>query len=231
MKYIALVCARGGSKGLPGKNIKELGGKPLIGWSIHAANKVRRISKVIVSTESSEIAKVAIEQGADVPFIRPSELAEDNSSEWLVWRHAIEYLRDKKVEFDGLVVLPATAPLRSIEDIENCLNEFENTDADIIISVTEAHRNPYFNMTTNDENGYSSLLMTPENKVVRRQEAPVVYDMTTVAYVVDPIFVLEKNGTFEGRVKSVCIPPERALDIDTPLDFKIAEWLINQRTK
>ena len=94
MKYIALICARGGSKGLPGKNIKPLNGTPLIGWSIKIAKKVERISRVIVSTDSEEIAKIAIEYGAEVPFMRPQELALDDSSEWLVWRHAINYLED-----------------------------------------------------------------------------------------------------------------------------------------
>jgi CMP-N-acetylneuraminic acid synthetase len=227
MKYVALICARGGSKGVPGKNIRLLGGRPLIGWSIHTAKNVNRISRVIVSTDSEEIAKVAREQGAEVPFIRPSELAQDRSPEWAVWRHAINYLNDNDNDlYNGLIVIPPTAPLRSLGDIENCLDEYEKGNVDVVITVSEAQRSPYFNMVKTSVNGYSELVIPPKENISRRQDAPDVFDMTTVAYVVDPGFVLSKNGLFEGRVRSVMIPTERAVDIDTLMDFKIAECLI-----
>ena len=124
MRYVALICARGGSKGLPGKNIKLLNGIPLIGWSIMIAKKVNRICRVIVSTDSDEIAQVAKKYGAEVPFIRPSNLAQDDSSEWMAWRHALDYLdnSDSK-KIDGLISLPATAPLRSVLDVEKCIEQ------------------------------------------------------------------------------------------------------------
>ena len=227
MNYIALICARGGSKGLPDKNIRPLGGKPLISWSIDIAKKVDRISKVIVSTDSEGIVKIAKKYGAEVPFIRPIELAQDNSPEWLVWKHALEYLsKNKQMKIDALVIIPPTAPLRHVDDINNCLDEFEKGQVDIVITVSEAHRNPYFNMIVNNKDGYSSLVIKPESQVTRRQDAPVVFDMTTVAYVVRPQFLKESSSIFSGRVKSVCIPQDRAIDIDTLLDFKIAESLI-----
>ena len=227
MNYIALICARGGSKGLPGKNIRPLGGKPLISWAINTAKKVDRISKIIVSTDCDGIARIAKENGAEVPFIRPSDLAKDNSPEWLVWKHALEYLsKNKQMEIDGLVVIPPTAPLRNVDDINNCLDEFEKGKVDIVITVSEAQRNPYFNMIVNNKDGYSSLVIQPESRITRRQDAPVVFDMTTVAYVVRPQFLNESNSIFSGRVRSVCIPRERAIDIDTLLDFKVAESLI-----
>jgi CMP-N-acetylneuraminic acid synthetase len=229
MKYIALICARGGSKGLPGKNIKHLNGIPLIGWSIKAALQTERISRVFVSTDSLKIAQVAKEYGAEVPFIRPKELANDNSSEWLVWRHALDYLaKSSKDTIDGLVSLPPTAPLRAIADIDKCLDEFEKDEADIVITVTDAHRSPYFNMVVID-NSYASLVITPDNAIIRRQDSPDVYDVTTVAYVAKPNFICEKDGIFEGRVRSIHVPPERSVDIDTQLDFKIAECLINNK--
>jgi len=229
MKYIALICARGGSKGLPGKNIKLLNGIPLIGWSIKAALQTERISRVIVSTDSLDIAKVAKEYGAEVPFIRPKELAEDNSSEWLVWRHALDYLaKNSKDTIDGLVSLPPTAPLRAIDDIDKCLDEFEKGSVDIVITVTDAHRSPYFNMVVMN-NSYASLVITPDSPIIRRQDSPNVYDVTTVAYVANPSFICEKDGIFEGRVRSIYVPPERSIDIDTQLDFKIAECLINNK--
>lgn len=230
MNYVALICARGGSKGLPGKNIRPLGGKPLIAWSIEVAKKIDRVSRVIVSTDSEEIANVAKEYGAEVPFMRPDELALDTSPEWLVWRHALSYLsNNESSQIDGLVVIPATAPLRAVADVENCLDVYEKGEVDIVLTVNKAHRNPYFNMIVNDDKGFSSLVMPPNSNIIRRQDAPVVFDITTVAYVVRPQFVNDSDSIFAGRVKSVCIPQERAIDIDTMLDFKIAESLFKHQ--
>ncbi len=227
MSYVALICARGGSKGVPGKNIRPLGGVPLIGWAIQVAQRVERISRVIVSTDSEDIAQVAIEYGAEVPFMRPAGLARDDSPEWLVWRHALAYLEgQEKVRLDGLVVVPATAPLRDVQDIDNCLDVYEKGDVDVVITISDAHRSPYFNMVVDDGDGYCSLAASPDVAVTRRQDAPVVHDMSTVAYVVRPQFVHDCNGLFDGLVRGVYVPPERALDIDTSLDFRIAECLI-----
>jgi N-acylneuraminate cytidylyltransferase len=227
MKYIILICARGGSKGLPGKNIKPLRGVPLIGWTINIAKQINRACRIIVSTDSEEIAKVALEYGAEVPFMRPKELAKDDSPEWQVWRHAIKYIENNTDEnIDAIVVLPVTAPLRSVDDINTCIDLFENKEVDSVITVSEANRNPYFNMTVNDNNGYASLIIPPKDLIIRRQDAPEVYDMTTVAYVINANFIKGHNGIFEGKVKSVVVPRERSIDIDTLLDFKIAECLV-----
>jgi CMP-N-acetylneuraminic acid synthetase len=232
MRYIALICARGESKGLPGKNIKLLEGMPLIGWSIQIALKLKKVSRVIVSTDSEEIAKIALQYGAEVPFIRPKELSLDNSPEWLVWRHAINYLEiNENEKSEDIVVLPPTSPLRLTEDVNKCIDEFEKYDVDSVITVSEANRNPYFNMVKNDNEGYSSLVIQPEKEITRRQDSPKVFDMTTVAYVVKTEFVKEFNGIFEGKVKSVIIPSERAIDIDTILDFKFAEYLLLNQKK
>ena len=124
MRVVALICARGGSKGLPGKNIRPLAGKPLIAWAIEQARAVKRIGRVIVSTDSEEIAAVARQAGAEVPFLRPAELAQDKSPEWLVWRHALDYLKVNEGSYpDALIVVPATAPLRAVADLERCLDE------------------------------------------------------------------------------------------------------------
>jgi CMP-N-acetylneuraminic acid synthetase len=224
---VALICARGGSKGVPGKNIRPLAGRPLIAWAISQARAVDGVDRVIVSTDSDEIAAVAREWGAEVPFLRPSELAQDHSPEWLVWRHALTYLHETNGAYpDALLVVPPTAPLRSVEDLEGCLGEFSKGEADIVITVTDAHRSPYFNMVTVQPDGTATLVNPPSSAIIRRQDAPVVYDMTTVAYVARPGFVMEHMGTFEGRVGHMHVPVERALDIDTPLDFRIAEYLL-----
>ena len=230
MKATAFIFARGGSKGVPQKNIRVLGGKPLIAWSIEHALAVKRIDRVIVSTDSEEIAAAAREYGAQVPFIRPAELACDDSPEWLAWRHALNFL----LESDGalpeaMVSVPATAPLRLPRDIENCLDEYEKGGADMVITVTDAHRSPYFNMVKTHCDGTVGLVIPPQSAIARRQDVPTVYDMATVAYVARPEFVVGHNGVFEGRVRAVHVPPERALDIDTLLDFQVAECLLNFR--
>lgn len=227
---VALICARGGSKGLPGKNIRMLAGRPLIAWAIIQAQSVKRISRVVVSTDSEEIAAAARDAGAEVPFLRPAELAQDKSPEWLVWRHALSYLERSSGSLPGaLIVVPTTAPLRSPIDLENCLDEYAKDNSDVVITVTDAHRSPFFNMVKQQADGTVALVIPPQGSVVRRQDAPVVYDITTVAYVARPQFVMERSGIFEGRVRHVHVPLERALDIDTPLDFRVAECLVTDR--
>lgn len=232
MKAVALIFARGGSKGLPGKNIRLFGGKPLIGWSIEHALAVKRIEQVIVSTDSEEIATVARDFGAEVPFIRPAELARDDSPEWLAWRHALNYLRETTGSLPEVMVsVPTTAPLRSALDIEICLDKYEEDNVDIVITVTDAHRNPYFNMVTIEMDGTSQLVNPPQSAFAQRQTAPMVYDMATVCYVAKPEFVITHNAIFEGRVKAVHVPAVRAMDIDTLLDFQIAESILNLRRR
>lgn len=228
MKSVAFIFARGGSKGLPGKNIRLLGGKPLIAWSIEHALGVKRIERVIVSTDSEEIAFVARQYGAEVPFMRPAEMAHDDSPEWLAWQHALNYVKESTGMLpEAMVSVPTTAPLRSSKDIDSCLDEYEKGDADMVITVTDARRSPYFNMVKTNSDGTIALVNQLQSAIVRRQDVPEIFDITTVCYVANPRFVMANNGMFEGRVKAVHIPAERAIDIDTLLDFQIAESLLS----
>lgn len=228
MNVVALICARGGSKGLPGKNIRPLAGKPLIAWSILQAKAVARVRRVIVSTDSDAIAAASVAAGAEVPFMRPAELAQDKSPEWLAWRHALDFLKAEEGSYpEVLLVVPATAPLRAVEDIERCLDLFEKKGADVVLTVSASSRNPWFNMVRVKDDGFITLVNSPDPPIRRRQDAPVVYDLTPVAYVTSPDFVMSSNGIFEGRVAHVLVPPERAVDIDTALDFRIAECLFD----
>ena len=230
MNAVAFIFARGGSKGLPGKNTRLLAGKPLIGWAIEHAQAVKRIHRVIVSTDSEEIAAVAREFGAEVPFLRPEYLARDDSPEWLAWRHALQYLEDTEAALpDAMVSVPTTAPLRLPIDIENCLDEYSKGGADVVITVTDARRNPYFNMVKPNADGTVDLVIPPPSGVVRRQDVPPMYDVATVAYVANPTFVFSHESTFAGRVRAVHVPVERSIDIDALLDFEIAEMLISKR--
>ena len=128
-----------------------------------------------------------------------------------------------------MLSIPTTAPLRRVIDIENCLNLYKKGGVDVVITTTDAHRSPYFNMVKKSHDGNVELVIKPKDKLYRRQDAPIVYDMTTVAYVANPEFVMTHQSAFEGRVRAVHVPLERAIDIDTLMDFRIAEILIAER--
>jgi N-acylneuraminate cytidylyltransferase len=225
MRNFAFIFARGGSKGLPGKNIKPLAGKPLLQYSIDTALASDLIEQVFVSTDDQAIAQVAIECGA-ILIERPAELATDQSPEWLSWRHAIEWATEHYGSFDGFVSLPATSPLRSQYDVEAAILKRQAETADICIAVTPASRSPYFNMVKYDEAGFVELVNQPEGEVSRRQDAPKVFDITTVVYATTPQFVLNNYGLFSGKVVSIEVPKPRAVDIDDIYDFRLAEAII-----
>jgi len=229
LNIVGFIFARGGSKGVPRKNIRLFAGKPLIAYAIQTALNSKYINRVIVSTDDQEIAKIAKEYGAEVPFMRPHELAGDTSPEWLSWQHAIKIVEcETNEKIDVFVSIPTTAPLRSVEDVDACITKFLATDSDIVITVKKSDRSPFFNMVTLDGKGFAKILIPTSKTMNRRQDAPLVYDITTVAYVVKPTFIMNAQSLFEGNVQSVEIAPERALDIDTELDFKIAEFLMIQ---
>lgn len=228
MSTIAFIFARGGSKGLPGKNIKIFSGKPLIAWSIEHAKKLSSIDRVIVSTDCSEIARVAKEHGAEVPFVRPDSISKDDSPELMAWRHALSFLLENEGEMpDIMLSIPTTAPLRRVIDIENCLNLYKQGGVDVVITTTDAHRSPYFNMVKKSHDGNVELVIKPKEKLYRRQDAPIVYDMTTVAYVMDPKFIMNNDSIFDGRVKAINVPVETSIDIDNFYDFKMAEFFLD----
>ena len=162
MKKIAFIFARGGSKGLPGKNIKLLNDIPLIAHSINIAKKMNEIDEVIVSTDDEGIAEVAIEYGANVPFLRPEALAEDDSSEFLAWKHAVEWVIENQGKFSVFISLPPTAPLRNQSDIKKCLSALSG-DTDMVLTCKNAERSPYFNMVKRDEKEFVELVSIAEN--------------------------------------------------------------------
>jgi CMP-N-acetylneuraminic acid synthetase len=232
MSAFGFIFARGGSKGLPRKNILDFHGKPLIGWSIEQAKEVKNLDRIIVSTDSNEIASIALYYGAEVPFIRPPELSGDASSELMAWRHALEFCRDKEGYMpDTFVSIPTTSPLRLSSDITECIEDFYAGGADIVISISKSDRNPYFNMVKIDEQNYASLLIQSNKVIANRQQAPIAYNVSTVAYVADSNFVLSADNIFAGKVRGHTIPSERAVDIDTKLDFAFAEYLMSRRIK
>lgn len=229
MKRYGFVFARGGSKGIKGKNIKDFCGKPLLAWAIEAGFSSGMLDCVVVSTDSPEIAKVARSCGARTPFLRPEELARDTSPEFLAWRHAVSFLRESGEDFDTFVSLPATAPLRTAEDVRACINKYEEGGCDLLLTCHEASRHPMFNMYRESEKGRVCIYDKTDPPVIRRQDAPRIFDGTTMAYISSPDFIMSHFGIWEGKVGYAEFPRERAIDIDDELDFKIAEYLMKER--
>ena len=226
MTSYAFIFARGGSKGLPGKNIKPLLGKPLIQYSIEVALQISDGAKVFVSTDDADIAKVSSSSGAIV-IERPFELSQDDSPEWLAWKHAISWVREQYGDFEEFISLPATSPLRSVKDVESAVLKRSNIGADICIAITPASRSPYFNMVKKLGNNLIELVNKPTNSISRRQDAPEVFDITTVVYVANVEFIMSNDNIFDGIVTSVEVPRYRAVDIDDMYDFNFAESILN----
>tara|TARA_B100000700_G_scaffold246648_1_gene275670 strand:- start:268 stop:972 length:705 start_codon:yes stop_codon:yes gene_type:complete len=230
MNNCAFIFARGGSKGLPRKNVKPLAGKPLIAYSIEVAKRCPIVDAVFVSTDDKEIAEVATGYGA-VVIDRPAELATDTSPEWLAWRHAVEWVKTNYKPFEIFISLPTTSPLRHVGDVEAAIDKIQQRDGDVCLSITPANRNPYFNMVSMAKNGRVELVMQPQSDVSRRQDAPPVFDITTVVYATTPSFILQNDSLFSGTVTAVEVPKSRAVDIDDIYDFMLAEAIIKETTK
>lgn len=223
----AWIFARGGSKGCPRKNVRLLNGKPLIAHAIEVGKQCPYINNVFVSTDDKEIAEVSEQYGAIVPFLRPIELAQDTSPEHKAWQHAVRWMQNQSEYpmMDIMVSLPTVAPLRTVEDVNRGIETFLEKDCDVVVSVTEAARHPCFNMVKQDDKGYVSLLM-PNEHVYRRQDAPKIYDVTTAFYITTSCFVLNADSLWEGKICQTVISRSHAIDIDTELDFLMAETIL-----
>ena len=224
---VACIFARGGSKGIPKKNLLEIDGRPLLAHAIEIAKSSVLIDRIVVSTDDAEIARVATSYGAEVPFMRPVELATDEAREWDAWKHAVNTLNEDThhARVGTFVSLPPTAPLRAVDDVDGCIEALLGSAADMVITVKEAQRNPYFNMVEPDSSGYLSVSKFCPETVSRRQDAPEVYDVATVAYAARASYVSSADSLFSGNVKAHLVPSERAIDIDTPLDYTIAKFI------
>ncbi len=213
---------------MPRKNLRLLGGKPLIVHTIDIARKCPSIDKVIVSTDDAEIAEVARASGAEVPFMRPKELASDSAAKLPVIRHAVDYLESKESYYPDIVVdLDPTSPLRTEADIEACIRMVRDEGADNVFSVTRARRNPYFNMVEIVENKVK-LVKTLPRPVVRRQDAPQVYDMNASIYVWKREVLMKNDSIFLERTR-IYEMPGWARDIDNETDFEFVEFILEKR--
>ncbi len=225
---LGVVPARGGSKGVPGKNIRPVLGKPLMAYSIECGLKCQSVDRLIVSTDSPEIAEIARRHGADVPFMRPSDLAGDLVPMLPVLQHSLQAAEEhygKRVE--ALVLLDPTGPLRTVNDVEDCLSLLRRSGCDAVISGNTAHRSPYFNMVA-QRDGYVHLVIPISDPIGRRQDSPPVYDLNTVVWVYSRRALMDEAARIPRRSLLYLVPPERSIDIDTELDFQILEFLISR---
>lgn len=224
---LCTICARGGSKGVPRKNVREVGGKPLIAHSIEQALAWDRTDDIVVSTDDPEIRAVATEYGASAPFLRPEELATDEAAKIPAIQHALVKTEQRqKCEYDYVVDIDATAPLRVVEDIENCFRVALEEGVTNAYTVTDAEKNPYFNMVELDDDGYAHLSKELPDDVVRRQEAPHVYEMNASVYVYERDFLLDTDSVHGARTKVSKMPHERSVDIDTLLHLRFVKYLM-----
>jgi CMP-N-acetylneuraminic acid synthetase len=231
MNILVAIAARGGSKGVKDKNIRLLNGIPLIAYTIIQALKWNKTTKLVVSTDSTKIAKIAKKYGADVPFLRPKELAGDNIPKIRVLRHTfISSEEIYRMKFNILVDLDVTAPIRRIEDLDNCFEIFLKESPKTLFSVVRSRKNPYFNMIEKGKDGYAQLVKFMDHPIVRRQDAPMVYSMNASIYFYSREFMLDTSyeSPITDRSSFYVMPEESRVDIDDEIDFKFVETLIKE---
>lgn len=225
-KILCIIPARGGSRGLARKNVLEICGKPLIAYSIEQALSCSYIDKVLVSTEDEEIARISKSYGADVPFMRPAELAQDDTSSLDVLLHGINRLENEGQEFEIVVMLHATSPLRAVEDIDSCIAKLVEEDAENVFSVSLSYRNPYFNMV---EVVGEKVVQVKAGNYSSRQSAPSVYDLNASVYVWwKDVFKKKQSYYYEGS-KFYIMGKERSVDIDDEIDFELVRLLMEKK--
>jgi CMP-N,N'-diacetyllegionaminic acid synthase len=221
--------ARKGSKGVPRKNFRMLHGKPLIDWSLDQLLAHPRVDAVVVSTDDEEIYAHALAKGCLKIGLRPDHLATDTAGKWGVWQHALVASEALMGPVTAFLDLDCTSPLRLPSDIDGALDLFAADRPDMVMSCCEARKNPYFNLVEPDATGALHVSKPLPGGVVARQQAPVVYEHAASTYVVDPAYLKRSKGLWEGRVIPYLMPPERCVDIDTPFDFRLVEFLMEDR--
>ncbi|WP_102273801.1 acylneuraminate cytidylyltransferase family protein [Cytobacillus massiliigabonensis] len=218
-KVLAIVPARGGSKGVPRKNVRNLAGKPLIAWTIETGKKSKYIDRVIVSSDDSEIIRISKAYGADVPFIRPKHLAEDKTPGIDPVIHALKELPD----YDYVVLLQPTSPLRLAEDIDGCIEQLVRTKSSACVSVTESEKSPYW-MYIVLENGGMKPFIPQKEVAVPRQDLPSVYMLNGAVYVAKTEWLLQTKTFVTEETTAFIMSKSRSYDIDTEEDFLLCEW-------
>jgi CMP-N,N'-diacetyllegionaminic acid synthase len=230
VKAICLIAARGGSKGVPGKNIRKFGDKPLIVHTIESARKSGLFEHVIVTTEDEKIAKIAKKFGADVPFLRPKKLATDHVDYDKVIMHAIKKLKILGYDFDILVNRDCTVPFIRNSDVSKSIKLLQKEKCDLVCGVYKQHHNPYFNMMELDSKGYLKFSKKMKNRSKGRQNSPVVYQLNGL-FVMNVNQFLKYGKTYMPKVIPFEIPPETGHMIDTEFEFQIGDCVAKKIIK
>lgn len=229
MKTVALIPARGGSKGIPQKNVYPVAGKPLIGWTIELARGCSEISRVIVSTDDQKIADVSLKFNAEVPFLRPAHLASDDTPGIIPVLHAVQWLLNiEKYQFDAVLLLQPTSPLRENQDIETAIDLMAKKDANSIVSVTESPSHPYWTKKI-DENGLLLNFLDLDTIPTRRQDLPSAYSLNGAIYLIKVDALCSSRSFYPEKTYGYIMPQERSLDIDTPWDMHLADLVLKER--
>ena len=228
-KVLCTICARGGSKGVKNKNIKPINGKPLIAYTIEQAINSKLFEHIVISTDSDEIADIAMLHGADIFFKRSAEMASDTAGKLDVIQDA--FIRSEahyQEQFDYLIDLDATSPLRHKEDITNALELLINNSHSNVITAMPSRRSPYFNLVEVN-NGKVTLSKKTDKKVVRRQDSPETFDMNASIYIWDRKTITSEKTLFLDNTGLYVMPEERSIDIDSELDYKIVELIMKEK--
>lgn len=228
MKILCTICARAGSKGVTNKNLRPINSKPLIVYSIEQALATKLFDQIVVSSDSAEIRNVALANGATYAVERPFELASDTAPKLPAIRHCVESSEKKFGQFEVIIDLDATAPLRDPEDILGALELLKTTNSDNVITGTPAHRSPYFNLVETNEQGIVHLSKQPRAAVDRRQDSPECFDMNASIYVWRRHALFENETLFTKSTRLFVMPRERSIDIDSQADFDMVEWLMTK---
>jgi CMP-N-acetylneuraminic acid synthetase len=229
LQLLYLIPARGGSKGIPKKNIAPVGGRPLIAWSIEAGQCARHGGRIVVSTDSEEIAAVARVCGAEVPFLRPAELARDEVPSLDSVLHALQWLEShEQYRPDYLVLLQPTSPLREAGDIDAAIELALARKADAVVSVSPVPCHPYWTKTIGQDGRLEDFMRLP-TPVSRRQELPGVFGLNGAIYLIRPEVLVARRTWYPEPTYAYLMPPERSLDVDTPWDLRLADLIIRER--
>ena len=228
MKILCTICARAGSKGVANKNLRLINGLPLIAYSLQQAVETKLFSQIAVSSDSSEIRTTAMAHGATFVVDRPTQMASDTAPKLPAIRHCVETTEKEFGQFDIIIDLDATAPLRIAADIIGSLELLTATNADNVITGTPAHRSPYFNLVEQDENGIVQLSKPLKDAVTRRQDSPKCFDMNASIYVWRRDALLSNPSLFASNTRLFEMPRERSLDIDSQADFEMVEWMMTK---
>lgn len=226
---LGLICARGGSKGIPGKNSNDLCGKPLIAWSIETALECPDITDVVVSTDDANIAEIAKEHGASVPFLRPDHLAQDDTKQIEAIAHALTFLQEQGKAYDAVVLLQPTCPLRLPQDVYEALQVLKDTGSNSVISVTQEEGVVLSTYYDRDEQGFVNPRFPSPKEGTNRQDYAPVYRRCGLLYIFQPDNILKENSLYGSAVSAYIVPKERAFDIDTAFDWELTEYLMQKR--